>query len=58
MTIVSTKCGKSQIKRTYLDDNGVEIHEGDIVLYNGNEERVYLTEDNKLGTDATNPSCI
>jgi len=45
-------------KPHYYDDNGEEIHEGDTVLMNGKEERVYLTQDECLGTDATNPKWI
>ena len=42
----------------YFDKNGNEIHEGDTVYLNGREEKVYLTEDNELGVDATNPKWI
>ena len=42
----------------YYDVNGERIENGDTVLLNGREERVYLTEDNELGVDATNPAWI
>ena len=42
----------------YYDVTGKEIHEGDTVLLDGCEKKVYLTEDNELGTDATNPIWI
>ena len=42
----------------YFDMNGNEIHEGDFVLMNGEVQEVYLTDENELGTDATNPHWI
>lgn len=42
----------------YLDVCGNEIHEGDTVLMDGKEKKVYRTEDGELGTDATNPAWI
>ena len=45
-------------KNTYFDVNNVEINEGDYVLMNGRKQEVYLTEENELGTDATNPIWI
>lgn len=43
----------------YYDKNGIEIHDGDTIKWdNGKIEKVYLTEDNELGTDATNPAWI
>ena len=43
----------------YYDMNGDEIHEGDyVVMSDGKIEKVYLTDDGYLGTDATNPSWI
>lgn len=46
-------------KYRYFDKNGVEIHEGDMLKYpTGKILKVYLTEDNELGTDATNPKWI
>lgn len=43
----------------YYDKNGVEIHDGDNIKWdNGKVEKVYLTEENELGTDATNPTWI
>ena len=39
----------------YYDVNGKEIHEDNIVLMKGTLRRVYRTENNELGTDATNP---
>lgn len=51
-------------KRRYFDRHGVEITEGCYVKYlHGDKsmeriEKVYRTEDNELGTDATNPKWI
>lgn len=52
-------------KLRYFDKNGVEITEGCKIRYdgtvmypNGRVMEVYLTEDEKLGTDATNPKWI
>lgn len=46
-------------KKYYYDKNGNEIHEGNKVLFpDGNIKRVYLTEREELGTDATNPLWI
>ena len=43
----------------YYDMNGDQIHENDyVVMEDGKIEKVYLTEDGYLGTDATNPSWI
>ena len=42
----------------YFDMNGKEIHEGDFILMNGKVQEVYLTDENELGTDATNPLWI
>lgn len=43
----------------YYDKHGTEIHDGDTIKWdNGKVEKVYLTEDNELGTDATNPVWI
>ena len=43
----------------YYDKNGIEIHDGDKIKWdNGKVEEVYLTEENELGTDATNPVWI
>ena len=43
----------------YYDKNGTEIHDGDTIKWdNGKVEKVYLTEENELGTDATNPTWI
>lgn len=38
--------------------NGKEIHEGDIVKMGNELKEVYRTENNELGTDATNPLWI
>ena len=43
---------------SYFDMNGEEIHEGDTVMLDGKQEKVYLTEDGKLGYDATNQAWI
>lgn len=46
-------------KRRYFDKNGVEIAEGASIRYaSGRVAKVYLTEDDELGTDATNPRWI
>ena len=42
-------------KLRYFDVNGEEVHEGDFVYLDGKRKKVYLTENNELGTDATNP---
>ena len=45
--------------RKYFDRNGREITEGCRIKYaSGQIEKVYLTEDNQLGTDATNKRWI
>lgn len=44
--------------RLYYDMNNEPIHENDIVIMGGEKKTVYLTEDNELGTDATNPIWI
>lgn len=46
-------------RKRYFDKNGVEILEGCEILYpSGRVEKVYLTDDDCLGTDATNPRWI
>ena len=51
-------------KHRYFDKNGVEITEGCYIKYcHGDKsmervEKVYLTENDELGTDATNPIWI
>lgn len=51
--------GKTSKEPTrYFDINGNEIHAGDYVMMNGRKEKVYLTENNELGIDATNPTWI
>ena len=43
----------------YYDRNGIELKDGDIICYeDGREEKLYLTADGRLGTDATNPSWV
>ena len=50
----------------YFDKEGNELHEGDMVAFDPvvfsggkvRKERLYLTEDGTLGTDATNPKWI
>ncbi len=45
--------------RKYFDKMGNELHEGDTVVYeNGREEKLYLTTEGELGTDATNKKWI
>ena len=46
-------------KLEYFDKNGKEITEGCTIKWaNGKTETVYLTDDDTLGTDATNPKWI
>lgn len=46
-------------KTHYYDKNGKEIFDGCYIRYsNGRTAKVYLTEEETLGTDATNPSWI
>lgn len=46
-------------KLKYYDKNGVEITEGSLIRYSsGKEQKVYLTENGELGTDATNQKWI
>lgn len=46
-------------KLHYFDKNGKEITDGCTIRYeNGRFEKVYMTEDESLGTDATNPAWI
>lgn len=43
----------------YYDKEGNELHEGDTIRYtNGTTEKLYLTNDNMLGIDATNRKWI
>ena len=45
--------------RKYYDKNGKEITEGCKIKYeSGRIEKVYLTTEGELGTDATNPKWI
>lgn len=46
-------------KAKYFDKNGTEITEGCKIQYeNGQVKTVYLTENDELGIDATNPKWI
>lgn len=46
-------------KYHYFDKNGTEIAEGCTIKYpDGKTEKVYLTAEGELGTDATNPKWI
>lgn len=46
-------------KPHYFDKNGKEITEGCRIKYeNGDVKEVYLTENDELGTDATNPKWL
>ena len=41
----------------YFEKNGTELKDGDIIRYDsGKEEKLYLTTNGRLGTDAINPS--
>ena len=43
----------------YYDKEGNELHEGDTIRYTtGTTEKLYLTNDNRLGIDATNRKWI
>ena len=42
----------------YFDIRGAEIRDGDTVLLDGREQKVYLTDGGCLGTDATNPAWV
>lgn len=42
----------------YFDKNGVELFDGDTVKFGDRVEKLYLTVDGELGTDATNPAWI
>lgn len=43
----------------YFDKNGEELHNEDTIVWDsGKEEKVYLTDQGQLGTDATNPYWI
>ena len=43
----------------YFDKNGTELKDGDLIQYDsGRQERLYLTDQGRLGTDATNPAWI
>lgn len=49
----------SNDKTEYFDKNGTPIVEGCLIKYpDGKVKKVYLTENDELGTDATNPSWI
>ena len=44
---------------TYLDKEGNELHDGDTIMWaDGRMEKLYATEQGRLGTDATNPSWL
>lgn len=46
-------------RNLYYDKNGVEITAGSLIKYSdGTVRKVYLTDKNELGTDATNPKWI
>lgn len=54
---VKTKDGVQKFR--YFDRNGEELHSGDIIRYtSGRWERLYLTSEGELGTDATNKEWI
>lgn len=42
----------------YYDIHGEEIRDGDTVLLDGSEKKVYLTDGGCLGTDATNTAWL
>lgn len=46
-------------RNLYYDKNGVEITAGSFIRYSdGTVRKVYLTDKDELGTDATNPKWI
>lgn len=46
-------------RNLYYDKNGVEIIAGSLIKYSdGTVRKVYLTDRDELGTDATNPKWI
>lgn len=46
-------------RNIYYDKNGVEITAGSLIKYSdGTVRKVYLTDKDELGTDATNPKWI
>ena len=46
-------------RNLYYDKNGVEITAGSLIKYSdGTVRKVYLTDKDELGTDATNPKWI
>lgn len=46
-------------RNLYYDKNGVEITAGSLIRYSdGAVRKVYLTDKDELGTDATNPKWI
>lgn len=46
-------------RNLYYDKNGVEITAGSLIRYSdGTVRKVYLTDKDELGTDATNPKWI
>lgn len=46
-------------KFRYFDNYGTELHDGDTVSIGGGEaQKLYLTDQGALGTDATNPAWI
>lgn len=53
-----TEIGKQYDR--YFDKNGVELFEGDEIVHesDGRVEKLYLTDDGSLGTDATNPDWV
>ena len=55
-------CREVQVERmlrTYIDKDGNELQDGDIVCYpDGHTKKLYLTEDGELGIDATNPKWV
>lgn len=55
--VYEQKDGKEIIR--YFDKEGNELFEGDSIRYeSGRVEKLYLTDQGTLGTDATNPSWI
>lgn len=43
----------------YFDKNGTELHDGDTIVWDdGKTEKIYLTDQGKLGTDATRKSWV
>ena len=51
--------GKQEMHARYYDKYGNELKNNDRIRWNsGKEEKIYMTSDGYIGTDATNPHWI